>query len=133
MTLPPPEFAENLANASYLFPPSHYSADNVPQQIRAKLERQRRQGVEFELAWQQTIGRDGCHLRMPQQKADRDQWRALFEDAAYVEVWAAAYERREHKAVTAAGHMQAVFEPESDEQIRAGQRELHEATGARAA
>ena len=87
-------------------------SDTVPQQIAERLARQRKQNVPFSTAWRQTVGRNPrvCNLKLPSDMRDRNGWRELFESPEYVEVWAAAYERRPMRALDAVEALHYVLE-----------------------
>lgn len=93
-------------DAELYFPPK-WGTDDVAAQLRASLERQRRAGVPFPLAYKLAVAR----IKLPHEWSARQIWRdraghGLLSDPWLIGAWKAAYERRpgpaDHVAVLAA-------------------------------
>jgi hypothetical protein len=81
------EFDQTIPEAIYYADPWYHPS--VARQLRESLSRQRRAGVEFEVAWRRATG----HLTHDHDFVSRHQWTELLADDEFRAIWAAAYRR----------------------------------------
>jgi hypothetical protein len=89
---------------------STYADISTAEQIRRSLERQRRHGVSFRIAWKQAVG----HALMPHEPGPREVDRALLTDASVIRAFQAGYDRRPHRGLDAVARLTALLERDAD-------------------
>ena len=114
MTNPPqpPDRAQVLA--ALIYPQtvrSAYDYPDVPEQLEASLRRQREAGMPFEVAWLRATS----HVAWPWHRPERDEWRAVVSDPAYVSLWRSAYLREQHPALGALDVLRRSLEAEAQD------------------